>query len=81
MGMEFESFNGKGPVIESGYNTLNSTLTLRLDFDNQNSQTVGKKVLPGVVVGGNDNCSPANPLSGENIYPLNPPIPCCVLFL
>ena len=50
LGQEFESFNGKGPVIESGYNTLNSTLTLRLDFD-----TTGliKQPPPAVCVGGN----------------------------
>lgn len=32
MGQEFESFSGKGPVIESGKNTLNSNLQLRLRF-------------------------------------------------
>ena len=30
---EFESFSQKGPVIESGINTLNSLLTLRLTFN------------------------------------------------
>ena len=42
MGQEFESLNRSGPVIESGYNTLNSTLTLRLDFD----KTGGKQPPP-----------------------------------
>ena len=30
---EFESLSQKGPVIESGINTLNSLLTLRLNFN------------------------------------------------
>jgi hypothetical protein len=33
LGQEFESFSNKGPVIESGMNTLNSLVTLRLNFD------------------------------------------------
>ena len=33
LGQEFESFSQKGPVIESGVNTLNSLLTLRLTFN------------------------------------------------
>ena len=33
LGQEFESFSQKGPVIESGINTLNSLLTLRLTFN------------------------------------------------
>ena len=33
LGQEFESFSHKGPVIESGINTLNSHLTLRLNFN------------------------------------------------
>ena len=33
MGQEFESFSGKGAVIESGKNTLNSNLQLRLRFN------------------------------------------------
>lgn len=33
-GQEFESFSNKGPVIESGMNTLNSLVTLRLNFNN-----------------------------------------------
>ena len=32
-GQEFESFNNKGPVIESGMNTMNSLVTLRLTFN------------------------------------------------
>ena len=31
-GQEFEAFNNKGPVIESGYNTLNSNISLRMEF-------------------------------------------------
>ena len=48
MGQEFESLNRKGPVIESGYNTLNSALTLRLDFDN----TGGKQPPSAACVAG-----------------------------
>jgi hypothetical protein len=33
LGQEFESFSQKGPVIESGINTLNSLLSLRLNFN------------------------------------------------
>ena len=33
LGQEFESFSQKGPVIESGINTLNSLLTIRLNFN------------------------------------------------
>ena len=33
-GQEFESFSNKGPVIESGMNTLNSLVTLRMNFNN-----------------------------------------------
>ena len=33
LGQEFESFSQKGPVIESGINTLNTLLTLRLNFN------------------------------------------------
>ena len=33
-GQEFESFSNKWPVIESGMNTLNSLVTLRLNFGN-----------------------------------------------
>ena len=33
LGQEFESFSQKGPVIESGVNTLNSLLTVRLTFN------------------------------------------------
>jgi len=33
LGQEFESFSQKGPVIESGVNTLNSLMTLRLTFN------------------------------------------------
>lgn len=33
LGQEFESFSQKGAVIESGINTLNSLLTLRLNFN------------------------------------------------
>ena len=36
-GQEFESFNNKGPVIESGMNTLNSLVTLRLNFNSNAS--------------------------------------------
>ncbi len=32
-GHEFESFSGKGLVIESGLNTLNSNISLRMTFD------------------------------------------------
>ena len=32
LGQEFESFNQKGPVIESGVNTLNTLVSLRLLF-------------------------------------------------
>ena len=39
LGQEFESFSQKGPVIESGVNTLNSLMTLRLTF-NQGCFTV-----------------------------------------
>ena len=41
LGHESESFNGKGPVIESGFTTLTSTLSLRLNFD-----TSGIKKVP-----------------------------------
>mgnify|MGYP003340579127 CR=1 FL=1 len=37
LGQEFESFSNKGPVIESGMNTLNALLTLRLNFNSGNS--------------------------------------------
>ena len=37
LGQEFESFSNKGPVIESGMNTLNSLLSLRLFFNSGNS--------------------------------------------
>ena len=33
LGQEFETFSNKGPVIESGLNTLNSLMTLRLNFN------------------------------------------------
>ena len=33
LGQEFESFSQKEPVIESGVNTLNSLMTLRLTFN------------------------------------------------
>ena len=33
LGQEFETFSAKGPVIESGLNTLNSLMTLRLNFN------------------------------------------------
>ena len=72
MGMGFESFNGKGPVIESGYNTLNSTITLRLDFDNTGSF---KNVPPAVTVGGNSAPTYVNTLA-NGYYNLNGPIAC-----
>jgi hypothetical protein len=54
LGHEFESFNGKGPVIESGFTTLTSTLSLRLNFD-----TAGTKKVPsGARVGGNSYAAP-----------------------
>ena len=33
LGQELKSFSQKGPVIESGINTLNSLLSLRLNFN------------------------------------------------
>ena len=33
LGQEFETFSNKGPVIESGLNTLNSLMTLHLNFN------------------------------------------------
>ena len=33
LGQEFETFSNKGPVIESGLNTLNSLMTLRPNFN------------------------------------------------
>ena len=33
LGQEFETFSYKGPDIESGLNTLNSLMTLRLNFN------------------------------------------------
>ena len=33
LGQEFETFSAKGPVIESGLNTLNSLMTLCLNFN------------------------------------------------
>lgn len=36
-GMEFESFSEKSNVIESGTNTLNSNVTLRMNFDPENA--------------------------------------------
>jgi hypothetical protein len=38
LGQEFESFSNKGPVIESGMNTINAQLSLKLNFDNTNSR-------------------------------------------
>jgi len=72
MGMEFESFNSKGPIIESSYNTLNSTITLRLDFDNTGSF---KNVPPAVTVGGNSAPTYVNTLT-NGYYNLNGPIAC-----
>ena len=46
LGQEFESFSQKGPVIESGINTLNSLITLRLNF-NMNLHTWSTNVVSG----------------------------------
>lgn len=46
LGQEFESFSNKGPVIESGMNTINAQLSLKLFFDNTNA----KKKIPGTVL-------------------------------
>ena len=45
LGQEFESFSQKGPVIESGVNTLNSLLSLRLNF-NTSTHVAG---FPGTI--------------------------------
>ena len=78
MGMEFETFNGKGPSIETWCNTLNSTLTLGLDFvnhfDNVENQTNGNPAC--VTEAGAAACTPNNASSGTVVYQLNPPIPC-----
>ena len=46
LGQEFESFSNKGPVIESGMNTINAHLALKLTFDNTNA----KKKIPATVL-------------------------------
>ena len=69
LGQEFESFNGKGPVIESGYNCLNSTLSLRLDFDNT------KTIPAGVQANGYGASNPANP-QVNNVNVLAAPVAC-----
>jgi hypothetical protein len=46
-GQEFESFSNKGPVIESGMNTLNSLVTLRMNFNaNRNSPYPNSSDVP-----------------------------------
>ena len=69
LGQEFESFNGKGPVIESGYNCLNSTLSLRLNFDNT------KTIPAGVQANGYGASNPANP-QVNNVNVLAAPVAC-----
>ena len=51
LGQEFESFSNKGPVIESGMNTINAQLSLKLTFDNTKAT---KKIPATVLVAGNE---------------------------
>ena len=45
LGQEFESFSNKGPVIESGMNTLNSLITLRMNFNTQTAEPAYLRVF------------------------------------
>ena len=50
---EFESFSQKGPVIESGINTRNSLLTVRLNF---NTNLHAASVLGALQTGDYEAC-------------------------
>ena len=67
LGQEFESFSNKGPVIESGMNTINAQLSLKLTFDNTKSP---KKPPVTLLVGGNE-LPPSDGLGSMPTGPLN----------
>ena len=68
LGQEFESFSNKGPVIESGMNTINSQLSLKLTFDNEGAV----KNIPSTVLCPGD----ALPASEYDVSAPNGPATC-----
>jgi hypothetical protein len=68
LGQEFESFSNKGPVIESGMNTNNAQLSLKLTFDNTNST----KWIPNTVLVNGQTLAAPDTVSEDEHYPKGP---------